>query len=125
MTQGSIPPVIVSSEKTIISILSPRDNNYVCPLLNLENNKCKIYDSRPFECQLYPFLIQKNQGKIFLSLDLHCPFANENKEQASFKEYGRYLTALLQDPEAVKTLEQNPQIAKAYPDVLNLVEVRS
>lgn len=119
-----IPPVIVSSEKSIIAIPSPRDNNYVCPFLSLEDNKCKIYDLRPFECQLYPFLIHKNKGEIFLSLDLRCPFAKENRVQVFFKEYEKYLTAILQDPEAIKTFEQNPQIAKAYPDVLNLAELK-
>ena len=102
----------------------PYEDYYICPLLNLEDNKCKIYGARPFECQLYPFLIRKHQKKVFLAVDLKCLFANDNLESKEFKEYIGYLSDFLNGSGGGKVLKNNPQIIKEYGAVVNLGEIK-
>jgi Fe-S-cluster containining protein len=39
----------------------------------LKNHKCKIYDRRPIECKLYPWLLNWNGKKLTLQLHPNCP----------------------------------------------------
>lgn len=64
---------------------------FVCPNLDIEKNLCKIYTQRPFDCQLYPFLLNRKKDKVFLSMHLNCPYIRENLKKESFKEYINYL----------------------------------
>lgn len=39
----------------------------------LKNNKCGIYELRPFECRIFPLDIEKINGKIMWIMWLWCP----------------------------------------------------
>lgn len=106
-------------------IPSKKDNNFLCPHLDAADNKCKIYKTRPFECSLYPFLINRDSvsGKVFLAVHLNCPFAAKNLKNNDFKEYAQYLTAFLKGSDFLKILENNSQIVQSYSDILNLAEI--
>jgi len=71
--------------------LTPYKDYFVCPNLNLETNLCKVYSERPFDCRLYPFLLNSKLDKVFLSVHLNCPFIRENLNKKSFKDYVSYL----------------------------------
>lgn len=113
-------PRPLKEEKKIKLIFNPKQGNFTCNFLKLAENKCKIYKQRPFECQLYPFLINRAGKKIFLAVDLNCPFSVEKLKSKKFKAYVKYLTCLLNQPRWQKTLKANPQIIQAYPKGLNL-----
>lgn len=34
--------------------------------------RCVIYDRRPFECQIYPFILDLSKGGVVLVLDVHA-----------------------------------------------------
>ena len=45
-----------------------------CIFLDDKTTKCTIYDKRPLECQLYPFLLDFSKGKPDVKLDERfCP----------------------------------------------------
>jgi Fe-S-cluster containining protein len=119
-----IPAVNISIEKKIIPIPDIGNKSFVCPFLNLEDNKCKIYATRPFECQLYPFLIAFRDKKILLTIDLNCPYVAEKANSQEFKDYVQYLTDFLNSPQQLKVLKDNPQILQAYEEVLDVVELQ-
>lgn len=51
-----------------------------CPMLNLENNKCSIYDDRPKACREYPHTNMKGIKNHFDLLEKNveiCPAAEE------------------------------------------------
>jgi Fe-S-cluster containining protein len=76
-------------------IPSLQEGGFICPNLDLKTNLCRIYSERPFDCQLYPFLLNRKKDKVFLSVHLHCPFIEKNLERESFKRYVRYLKGYL------------------------------
>jgi Fe-S-cluster containining protein len=134
LSKHNIPASVISQNKKIRLVPFPEKNReelpahvgplFVCPFLNMQDNKCQIYKSRPFECQLYPFLINKRDKKIFLSADLGCPYIDENVQTKGFKEYTDYLFGLLNDPGYLDTLKKNPQIIQSYEDALDLLELK-
>jgi Fe-S-cluster containining protein len=123
-SRNNLSPSVVSYHKKIRLIPFQKQNNFLCSLLGQEDNRCKIYSFRPFECQLYPFLINRKGKKVFLAIDLKCPYAEENLESEIFKKYTRYLVERLNRPRRLSILRNNPQIIQEYPGVLNLVELK-
>ncbi|MDO8489138.1 MAG: YkgJ family cysteine cluster protein, partial [Candidatus Omnitrophota bacterium] len=97
--------------------------DFICPFLSSQDNKCKIYDMRPFECQLYPFLINLRKGKVLLTVDLNCPYAYEKINSQEAKDYIIYLTNYLNSPKTLKVLKDNPQIIQAYEEVREIAEL--
>lgn len=91
-----------------------KEGGFVCPFLNPEDNRCKIYETRPFECRLYPFLLNKKNGKPFLAVHINCPFIEENINTKEFKEYTKYLAGLLKSAPFKEILKNNPQIIHTY-----------
>jgi len=123
LLKKDFPAALISCDKKIRSIPYPAQNNFICSFLQPKDNKCKIYAFRPFECQLYPFLINRKGGEVFLAIDLKCPFVKENLESQKFKTYIRYLTSFFNNPRKIKVLKNNPQIIQIYEGVLNLAEL--
>jgi len=113
-----ISSAFISSDKKLLPIPNPQGEGFICPFLDAKENKCKIYGFRPFECQLYPFLINLRNGKVILTLDLNCPFVREHLKGDQFKKYTDSLITLLNSPAQLKILKSNPQIIQAYEEVL-------
>lgn len=113
------------SKDRFLPISNKKENNFICSFLNVKGNKCKIYGIRPFECRLYPFLLNRSveSGKTFLAIDTNCAFAKENLKKPEFKKYTEYIAALLNSFGFSKLMKNNPQIIQSYPDVLNLAEL--
>jgi len=104
-------------------IANPEGANFICPFLSNADNKCKIYGLRPFECQLYPFLINLRKGKVLLTVDLNCRYAYEKINTLQADDYILYLTQLLNSSKMIKMLRDNPQIIQAYEEVREVAEI--
>lgn len=120
-----IPAVSISANKKIAPVVNPAGEGFLCPLLDSADNKCKIYAFRPFECRLYPFLINLRGKKVVLTVDLNCPYIEKNLKSQALKDYTEYLAAYLNAPARIKLLKDNPQIIQAYEEVLDLVELKN
>jgi len=118
-----IPPAYINMQRKIRPVPNPQGEGFICAFFEHVSNKCKIYGMRPFECQLYPFLINLRNKKVVLTVDLNCPYVNENMDKKEFKEYVSYLTAHLNSPAQMEILIDNPQILQAYEDVRDLIEL--
>lgn len=118
------PAVSLSLDKRIMPVSLQGKEGFICPFLNIEDNKCKIYPTRPFECQLYPFLLSMRNKKALLTVDLNCPYIQDKLNSLEFKEYTQYLTDLLNSPKQLKILRENPQIIQAYAEVLDIAELK-
>lgn len=118
-----IPPAFISANKKLLPIPNPQGEGFICPFLDIQDNKCKIYSFRPFECQLYPFLINLRRGKVILTLDLNCPYVKVHLKTDAFKKYTQYLIAFLNSPAQIELLKRNPQLIQAYEEVLDIMEL--
>jgi hypothetical protein len=118
-----IPAVSIGLDKRIHPVFNPKGEGFICPFLNLEDNKCKAYSLRPFECQLYPFLLNLRAKKILLTVDLNCPYAKEKMHSQEFKDYIEYLNSYLNTPAQIRHLKDNPQVLCAYEEVLEVIEL--
>ncbi|MFA5156527.1 MAG: YkgJ family cysteine cluster protein [Candidatus Omnitrophota bacterium] len=114
----------ISPGKKLKPVASKDKNIFLCPFLNCSDNQCKIYSLRPLECRLYPFLINRSSGKIYLAVDRNCPFVSEKMESKPFKDYAAYLARLLNGRAFRKLLKDNPQIIQAYPQVTNIARIK-
>jgi Fe-S-cluster containining protein len=97
-----------------------KDGNFICSFLEPLGNRCQIYPERPFECQLYPFLINLENNKIFLAVDLNCSFIAKNFNNRKFQGYKRYLVKKFKTKKAKELLRGNYGFAQEYNGVLNI-----
>lgn len=118
-----IPAAMMSKAKKLLPVPNEKGEGFLCPFLAVENNNCKVYSFRPFECQLYPFLINLRAGKVILTLDLNCPYVKEHIKDKEFKEYTGRLEKFLNAPAQRKALKENPQLLQAYEEVAEIVEL--
>ncbi len=108
-----------------IKVVYDKDRDtFICGFLNPGSNRCGIYAFRPFECRLYPFLLNRRGEKIFLAVDAQCPGVGKNVKSAHFKKYTRYLADLLRSPALSNALRRNPQVIQAYAEAIDLVELK-
>ncbi len=54
----------------------PRGEGYLCPAFDPETSHCRIYESRPLDCQIYPFTIMWDEAHqaVLLGWDQKCPW---------------------------------------------------
>lgn len=129
--KAGLPQNLVSPEnklklKPLKDVLCPQDDKYLtgfaCTFFEPKKNSCKIYLKRPWECQLYPFLLVKNNKKVSLGLDIKCPFAKERQNSYEFKEFIRYLVIFFKKNDIKNIIKNNPQIIGNYKDDVVFLE---
>ena len=123
LDRPGIPVASISIDRRIQPIANPDGADFVCPFLKIPSNQCQIYDLRPFECQLYPFLINLRKGKVLLTVDLNCPYVYEKINSPEAKDYIVYLTHYLNSTALRAMLKDNPQIIQAYEEVREVAEL--
>ncbi len=123
LLKGGVPPLLITGDYRLRLEKAPGQEEYFCPVFNREESRCRIYSCRPFECRLYPFLLNRDQGKFFLAVDGQCPGVRESLRTVRFQEYVDYLFGFL-DGAAAGLRKNNPEIFQEYPGVVNLQELR-
>lgn len=123
LDKKGVPAASITINRHIQPVVNPDGAGFICPFLGRLDNKCKIYDRRPFECQLYPFLINFRKDKVLLTVDLNCQYVYEKIDTQEAKDYIAYLTAYLNSPKLIKMLKDNPQIIQAYEEVREVAEL--
>lgn len=123
LSRQGLPPSLITPYKKIRVATFSKENVFICSLFNPEGNICKIYAFRPFECQLYPFLIKLKNRKTFLAVDLNCPFVKDKIKTKEFSDYVKHLVDLLKSPQFAAILKNNPQIIQEYPEGQELNEL--
>jgi len=122
-SRQGLPPSLISVEKKIRVASFDKEGIFICSLFNPEQNKCKIYESRPLECQLYPFLLSRKDKKIFLAVDTQCHYVGGRIKTQEFSEYTQYLAELLKSPQYADILKNNPHLIQVYRDTLEICEL--
>ena len=124
LDKKNIPAASISIDRRIQPIANPNGTDFICPFLSSLDNKCRIYDMRPFECQLYPFLINLRKDRVLLTVDLNCPYVCSKINSQEARDYISYLSDYLNSSKQLEMLEDNPQIIQVYEEVREVAELR-
>ncbi len=106
----------------------PGGDGYLCPAFDLATSQCRIYDDRPFDCQLYPLAVMwsADHQSIVLGGDAKCPFLAAGGDAAvstgAFDSYAREMATRLQTPELLELFERNPRLVTRYQDDVVVVQ---
>ena len=85
-----------------------------CTFFDIENNKCKIYKQRPFDCRLYPFLLVEKNGAYFVGVHLNCPFIEKTRYQPVFKDHVEKLKQFFAQPDVLEYFKRNKFLAGEF-----------
>jgi len=85
-----------------------------CTFFNTEDNTCQIYEQRPFECRLYPFLLIKQDPCASVGVHLSCPHVQEKWEKEEFNEYVAQLKQYFQREEVLHFIRNNQRLLGEY-----------
>ena len=121
-------PHLLAEEKERLAGISvlpdPGQGNYLCGFLDEKTNKCGVYAKRPFECRLYPFLINRSDGGVFLGIDPNCVFVKENLGKEGFRESLLKMGEFSLSRDLLEILKGNSCLIQAYEGVLNLSRIK-
>lgn len=102
--------------------LAGNTDEFLCSNLSFEDNCCKIYNQRPLDCQLYPFLLIRKGGILQIGLHKACVFIEEKKaERADIQKYARYLKGKLNTNRFVSLIQENAEVAADYEENVELL----
>ncbi len=85
-----------------------------CSFFDSNSNTCRVYVDRPFECQFYPFLLEKREEAFLISVHLSCPHIQETEHNESFQLFVKELKELFSQPETHSFLFTHPELAGDY-----------
>ena len=91
------------------------DGRHPCSFLEVSTGACRVYQHRPFECQLYPFVLTKKNGQTTLAVHLPCPYIQEKNRTMEFEEHVGFLKIYFQRKDVLDFLKKNPALAGEYP----------
>jgi len=123
LARKGVPPALITLTQRIRLLPFKDEETFFCSLFNPKGNRCQIYSFRPFECQLYPFLINRRGAALFLAVDPACPLIEKKLTTQAFKNYVRYLTDFFKDPRMRRILKGNLPFFAAYTGVRDLCRI--
>lgn len=119
------PYIAQTERKSVAGHITPADgkiktvpcaDGFICCFFDNKENSCGIYHARPFECQLYPFLLGKENGQPALYAHLNCPYVQKHFGTPLYKEYVAYLREFFSRKNVLAFLRANPLLFADYSD---------
>lgn len=104
----------------------PGCGEHLCQFFNPADHTCGIYRARPFECELYPYVISRGKDSVGLYIHLNCPYVQTSYHTAAMVHYHEYLKSFFGRPDVQGFLKRNREFLNdysAYQDELELVFV--
>ena len=85
-----------------------------CHFFNPQDNTCRVYPYRPWECQLYPFLLTKQGSSLVICVHLACPYVQEYYQTDKFKDYAVQLENYFKEKDVLEFIRNNPSLTGDY-----------
>ncbi|MBL8013445.1 MAG: YkgJ family cysteine cluster protein [Candidatus Omnitrophica bacterium] len=92
----------------------PGCGEHLCHFFNPENHACAIYHGRPFECELYPYVISRSSGETALYIHIYCPFVQKTQGQEIEANYREYLREFFKQKDVLGFLIRNREFLNDY-----------
>ncbi|MDD5348130.1 MAG: YkgJ family cysteine cluster protein [Candidatus Omnitrophica bacterium] len=121
-----VPRLLEEETKEFAGLRVVQDSpaaQFRCEFLDPGANACRVYDRRPFECQLYPFVLCRRGTRTFVCADPACVFVRENKHRPEFQAFARQLLRHLSTPSLLDLIRRNPHLVQEYDGVEAIGEI--
>jgi len=88
----------------------PSGEGYICPAFDVATNGCAIYDDRPLDCRLYPFVVMRppEGTEPLLGWDRLCPYLREESDPMLPLATAPMIVRHLSPPDAPSPLVNDP-----------------
>ena len=100
---------------------------HFCRFLNGKDNTCQIYNQRPFECSLYPFIISRTPEAVKVYAHLSCPYVQDHLPLPDFDAHKAYLKEFFHQVSIKEFLSRNKAMFHDYslhaPELLYLFDL--
>ena len=105
----------------------PAFGQHFCRFLNGTDNTCGVYARRPFECQLYPFILSVTADAVGVYVHLGCPFVQDQERTENYNAYVEYLKGFFNRLEVREFLTRNKAMFHDYsfyvPELLHVFDL--
>ncbi|MHB8481870.1 MAG: YkgJ family cysteine cluster protein [Nitrospiria bacterium] len=81
-----------------------------CPCFDPVSRHCSIYEVRPFDCQIYPFVLMKRKSEVVFGMDTKCPFISDPLNGPQIQDFGFKLARRLESAPYQAFLLKNPDL---------------
>ncbi len=117
-------PPAGSPEPGMRPLVEPDGEAWRCPFRRAESQACAVYDRRPLDCRLYPFVLMFDAAgrEVWLGLDEVCPFARAQQGSPALLEAGDEAARLLDGPLA-NTIALSPNSISRFHDHIRPLRV--
>ena len=104
-------------------LTEPAGASHRCAFLGSADHHCRIYQDRPFECRLYPFVISSEQRQLRMYAHLACPFIQEKFHSLEGQVYLAYLREYFSRSASRATLCANTDVFPDYSSAQDQIEI--
>jgi len=87
---------------------------HLCRFFNKGDSTCRTYHDRPFECELYPFLLSQESDGVKVYVHLACPYIQDHETDPALGQYIEYLRRFFTRPETIEFLRRNRRYVQNY-----------
>ena len=89
---------------------------YVCPYLNNREHICKIYENRPFDCKIWPFIFMKDKKGNLVLACFHKDMCRVvgNMSDKEFEGYREETMGWLEKSKMVDYIRMHKELAWDY-----------
>lgn len=98
----------------------PQGEGYLCPAFDPATSHCRIYDTRPLDCQIYPLALMwsADGSQVLLGWDSKCPDlrARGGAAGADFQTYAERVAALIEGPKLLEVLDRHRRLIGRFQD---------
>jgi hypothetical protein len=109
----------------VVLVPEPHGEGFLCPAFDTTTSACRIYEQRPFDCQLYPLALMwdKPHHQVLLGWDTKCPFMREEVPEEIQRHADRVMV-LLDQPDIRDHVVAHPRlIGRFQADVVVLARL--
>lgn len=119
--RGILPAALFCGDRKPSRInLVPFKDAWACPCFDQSGSLCRIYDDRPLDCRVYPFLFVLHEGAPALAVDLNCYYVREHLSGKDMEEQ-----ALMLEPLFKKIACGSPEMFQKYPEGYRVLRLLS
>jgi Fe-S-cluster containining protein len=92
----------------------PQDAHHQCNYFNKIDSTCSIYEKRPFECSLYPFVVSGEKQGINVYMHLACPYIQDKEVSQELQDYITYMQDYFKQESTKTFLKNNKSLIHDY-----------